>query len=121
MRMRLSFLFTTAAAVLIGTALPSKARLAAEAPDARGGHAMTFDERHRVTLMFGGGNRQRAFNDLWAWDGQSWRMLSASGPSVRDSAVLVYDAARRVTVLVGGRSQGKVVDDTWEWDGNAWR
>jgi hypothetical protein len=122
MRMRLPLLLEAAMALLIviATTLPSKARVAAS-PDVRGGHSMTFDERHRVTLMFGGGNRQREFNDLWAWDGQDWRLLSSSGPSTRDSAVFAYDASRRVAVLVGGRSQGRVIDDTWEWDGSTWR
>lgn len=82
---------------------------------------MTFDVRRGLALMFGGGNRERAFEDLWGWDGRQWRMLSAAGPGPRDSATLTYDWTRQVTVLVGGRAKGQILSDTWEWDGNSWR
>lgn len=66
-------------------------------PDARGGHAMTYDPPRGVTLMFGGGNRERAFNDLWGWDGERWSLLSSSGPSARNSVTFDYDTRRKVT------------------------
>ena len=52
-----------------------------DAPAARGGHAMAYDSEHQLTLMFGGGNRQQSFSDLWAWNGDRWRKLAESGPS----------------------------------------
>ena len=91
-----------------------------DAPAARGGHAMTYDSEHRLTLMFGGGNRQQSFNDLWAWNGERWQRLAGSGPSARDSATFAYDSKRKQAIVVGGRSVGGLVDDTWEWDGTMW-
>jgi len=90
-------------------------------PDARGGHAMTYDPPRGVTLMFGGGNRERAFNDLWGWDGERWSLLSSSGPSARNSVTFDYDTRRHVAILVGGRTSDGLVEDTWEWDGQRWR
>ena len=74
-----------------------------DAPAARGGHAMTYDSEHRLALMFGGGNRQQSFNDLWAWNGEHWHRLAGSGPSARDSAAFAYDSKRKQAIVVGGR------------------
>ncbi len=93
----------------------------ADGPAARGGHAMTYDSKRRLTLVFGGGNRQHALNDLWGWDGDRWRKLADSGPSPRDSATFVYDSQRMQAVVVGGRTSNGLLDDTWEWDGTIWR
>jgi hypothetical protein len=95
-------------------------QMSLDAPSARGGHAMTYDSEHRHVLMFGGGNRQQSFNDLWAWNGERWQRLAGSGPSARDSAALAYDSKRKQAIVVGGRSIGGLVDDTWEWDGTTW-
>ena len=89
-------------------------------PDVRGGHAMTYDDARGVSLMFGGGNRQRTFNDLWEWDGRRWRLLSTSGPSARNSAILAFDSKRQKAILQGGRTADGLRDDTWEWDGTRW-
>lgn len=73
---------------------------------------MTFDDERRVTLLFGGGNRERDLNDLWAWDGRSWRVLEGARPSARNSAVFAYDSTRRKAVLYGGRTPAGMADDT---------
>ena len=91
-----------------------------ESPAPRGGHSMAYDQQRGVTLMFGGGSREQAFGDLWAWDGTRWRVLSTTGPAPRNSATFDYDERRKVTTLVGGRTPGGIVDETWEWDGRAW-
>jgi hypothetical protein len=81
---------------------------------------MTYDDARGVTLLFGGGNRQRGFGDLWAWDGTRWRFVTSSGPSARNSVVLAFDSKRQRAVLHGGRTADGVRDDTWEWDGTRW-
>lgn len=91
-----------------------------DAPPARGGHAMTYDSQQGLALMFGGGNRQQSFNDLWAWNGERWQRLAGAGPSARNSAAFAYDSKRKQAIVVGGRSVGGLVDDTWEWDGTMW-
>ena len=35
----------------------------------------TQDTRRGVGLLFGGAGRGTELNDLWAWDGQTWRAL----------------------------------------------
>jgi len=112
-------LLTTIIALLLAhvTLLPQSAP---SVPDVRGGHSMTYDDARGVALMFGGGNRQRTFNDLWEWDGRRWQILSTSGPSARDSAVLAFDSKRQKAILHGGRAADGLRDDTWEWDGTRW-
>ena len=105
-------------ATLFASGLASQAP--PDAPAARGGHAMTYDSEHRHALMFGGGNRQQSFNDLWAWNGERWLRLAGTGPSARNSAAFAYDSKRKQAIVVGGRSVGGLVDDTWEWDGAMW-
>ncbi len=95
--------------------------------------AMTWDETHQVVLLFGGnkvlfgdGEQDDTYlNDLWSWNGQSWRQLSASGPRPRAEAAMAYDASRQVTVFFGGYylhdDELVRLGDTWEWDGNHWK
>jgi hypothetical protein len=60
-------------------------------------------------------------NDLWSWDGTTWRLLAESGPPARAMGALAYDEARDRLVLFGGRrGWPDDLNDTWEWDGRAW-
>lgn len=95
-----------------------------EGPPARARHAMAFDRRAGVVLLYGGsvdGSRE-LFDDLWQWDGQRWTEIKLTGvsPGKRALHVMTYDAARGRTVLYGGTGE-KVLDDTWEWDGRLWQ
>ena len=94
---------------------------------------MVYDAARRHVLLFGGVIRTTDSvtlpNDLWAWDGQSWRMLPVPNgtprPLGRDAPHLAYDAARERVVLLGGRREepGKepqILSDVWEWDGLRW-
>ncbi len=86
------------------------------APSARAGHAMVYDSRREVTVLFGGG-----LDDTWEWDGTSWtKRSSENAPPRRYGHALAYDAARGVTVLFGGFGDGGLLNDTWEWDGTNW-
>ena len=113
-------LLSIALTVLLGHGLLSTQPPPATSPEIRGGHSMTYDEARGVTLLFGGGNRERGFGDLWAWDGTRWQFLTASGPSPRNSVVFAFDSKRQRAVLHGGRTPGGLSDDTWEWDGAHW-
>jgi hypothetical protein len=42
------------------------------APEPRRGAALAYDELRHVVLLHGGENDQRAFADLWEFDGRSW-------------------------------------------------
>jgi hypothetical protein len=98
-------------------------RKAAEGgPRARDRHAMAFDSKAGVMLLYGGGTRAGQFDDMWKWDGEAWRQIALTGqtPGRRELHAMAYDPARDRTVLFGGNNDGKVVDDVWEWDGKSW-
>jgi hypothetical protein len=95
-------------------------------PPRRYAHAMVFDSRAGVTLLYGGEDENVRFEDMWQWDGERWSEIKLSGatPGPRYSAAMAYDSARGRVVLYGGFSSVKktatALDDTWEWDGQRW-
>jgi hypothetical protein len=93
----------------------------AHSPNPRARAAMAFDERHGVTVMFGGEGETTTYDATWTWDGTDWTLLSPSAsPSARHFMSMAYDAGRGVTVLFGGTLPGKRFNDTWVWDGTTW-
>ncbi len=90
-------------------------------PRGRYAHAMVFDERAGVVLLYGGAaaHRDAPLSDMWQWDGASWREIQLTGetPGHRYQPVMVYDRARGRTVLYGGLAGAF---DTWECDGRRW-
>lgn len=97
-------------------------RVAEGGPPARYAHAMVYDERARVVLLYSGAAAHRGapLQDMWQWDGQRWTEIRLTGPTpgYRYQPVMVYDRARGRTVLYG--TVDGVKDDTWEWDGQRW-
>src|SRR5262245_36343262 len=87
----------------------------------RHSHALAYDSRRGVTVLFGGTHDNTVENgDTWEWDGIQWALRAASGPSPRHSHAMAYDEARGVTVLFGGDPSGAGMSgETWEWDGQA--
>lgn len=86
-------------------------------------HAMAYDSLRGRVLLFGGGGVGNTRNDLWAWDGVSWSLLSSgSGPGHRMRHAMAYDAGRDRLVVFGGEPLGgpSGLGDTWEWDGTSW-
>ena len=90
-------------------------------PSSRFGHAMAYDSRRGVTVLFGGAVNagSTASNETWEWNGTVWSKRNVTGPSGRYYHAMVYDTNRGVTVLFGG-SPGGISADTWEWDGAVW-
>ncbi|MBC7894255.1 MAG: hypothetical protein H7066_02525 [Cytophagaceae bacterium] len=97
-------------------------KVADEGPPARYAHAMVYDERARVVLLYSGAAAHRGapLTDMWQWDGRRWTEIRLTGPTpgYRYQPVMVYDRARGRTVLYG--TVDGVKDDTWEWDGQRW-
>jgi hypothetical protein len=95
-----------------------------EGPPARARHAMTFDRRAGLVLLYGGSvdGSRIIYDDMWQWDGQRWTEIRLTGPTPGKRAihVMAYDTARAKTVLYGGTRES-VMEDTWEWDGQRWR
>jgi hypothetical protein len=107
-------------------------QVSGQSPPARYAHAMAFDNRRGVVVMYGGAtmnaDRQTThLEDMWQWDGARWTEIRIAGPSPgkRYSPAMAFDAARGRIVLNGGlevkgRGQFTAFDDVWEWDGSSW-
>ncbi len=86
-------------------------------PSPRVQHAMVYDSRRGITVLFGGATGLATeSNETWEWNGDTWSLRCACGPSPRDSVGMAYDSDRGVTVLFGGYGDN---NQTWEWDGAA--
>lgn len=107
-------------------------RISGPSPPARYAHAMAFDSRRKVVVMYGGAqmsaDRQTVhLEDMWQWDGRSWTEIKMTGPTPgkRYSPAMAFDPSRHRIVLTGGlevKGRGDVTafDDVWEWDGSRW-
>lgn len=84
--------------------------------------AITFDERRREMVYFGGytAHPERYFGDTWEHGGTQWTQRFAAGPAPRLQHAMTYDSRRGVVVLFGGGDRLNVFGDTWEWDGQEW-
>jgi hypothetical protein len=91
-------------------------RSPARSPSARGLHAMAYDSRRQVTVLFGGagydGETSIYFGETWQWDGQEWIRRAVGGPWPRVLAAMAYDSDRDRLVLYGG-SGSYAQGDTW--------
>jgi PKD repeat protein len=100
-------------------------RTVANHPFARQDHAMAYDSKRGVTVLFGGkylpDGGWQVLGDTWEWDGVKWTQLyPANHPPARCWHTMVYDTARQVVVLFGGYDGSHELSDTWEWDGTNW-
>ncbi|MEW5849663.1 MAG: kelch repeat-containing protein [Myxococcota bacterium] len=92
---------------------------------ARTRHALVYDVARGRVVAFGGRDADTmVHNDLWEWDGLTWRERIAPGPAptARLDHCLVYDSHRGTVLLFGGATgdtEGEL-DDLWSWDGEAW-
>jgi hypothetical protein len=89
-------------------------------PSARSDHAMAFDSKRGVVVLFGG---FPGSGETWEFDGSTWtNRTAATAPPGRIDAGMAYDSARGRTVLFGGSAtpSGTTLGDTWEWDGTTW-
>jgi hypothetical protein len=110
---------------------PPFLRVDTNGPSARQNHAMAYDSRRGVSVLFGGiGSGATAAdvyrNDTWEYDGARWtpRPMAVS-PSPRVNFGLSFDSHRQRIVLFGGLAQNAdartaLSGETWEYDGTAW-
>ena len=82
-----------------------------------------YDSWRNVLVIYGGVQRRGArLDDMWVWDGTTWKAIAGPGPGPREGAGMAYDTARGRVVLFGGANGAEeIVGDTWEWDGQHWR
>jgi hypothetical protein len=83
----------------------------------RSQHAMAFDSRRNVAIMFGGTSADTL---TWLYDGLAWRPVAFAGPGARLAPAMAYDTGAAKMVLFGGSRSGTALADTWIFDGTAW-
>jgi hypothetical protein len=84
-------------------------------------HAMTYDARRGVVVMFGGTDDVAYLAETWEWNGTTWtnKTPATGNPPARWQHAMAYDATRGRVVMFGGDNES-YFRDTWEWDGTTW-
>ena len=87
---------------------------------------MVYDPVREVVLLYSGhfadpNGDVIGYDDLWAWDGNTWREISVEGPSAghRTHAGFVYDPVTKNILLVSSGNE-TFLRDMWAWDGSKW-
>jgi hypothetical protein len=95
-------------------------------PEPRFPAGMVYDAARREILLYSGhfadaGGDFVNYDDLWAWDGSSWREITSEGatPGHRTHAGFVYDPVEEEVLLIGSGSD-TFLSDVWAWDGASW-
>jgi hypothetical protein len=88
-------------------------------PPWRSSHAMTYDAIRHRTLLFGGNDFKKPFNDLWVYDYKlnTWTEIQTTNtPEPRQMHGLIYIQDKDIVLLYGGRRSngGSDFTDTWE-------
>lgn len=97
-------------------------RIAVNGPSARINATMTYDADTKNLLIFGGLTDSGYQNDLWSYDGKSWKKItSSSSPPARQLATMVFDKKQSQLVLFGGMDKNRsILGDTWTINKNKW-
>jgi len=109
---------------ILSLAVPTAA-LAIDAPPKRAHHALVYDESREQVLLTGGstplnrGQSFQFFNDVWSFDGATWRLLAESGDRLSGIG-LAYDTRRGRVVSFAGYN-GQTADALRSLDGKEWR
>lgn len=84
---------------------------------------MTFDAAANGSILFGGTNGHRSFNETWKFAGGHWANRTsptAEAPMAREFPGLVYDAVDGYDLLFGGYSGDQVLNDSWAYANGSW-
>lgn len=80
-------------------------------PGIRFDHTMAYDSSRKVVVMAGGNNFGADLNDVWDWDGMSWRQrapqpetgaIPAPIPNDMRRRYPAYDSSRKLFHMIGG-------------------
>jgi hypothetical protein len=102
----------------------------------RGYHAMAYDSKRAVTVLYGGAhldsfrtygyghNGEDVLGDTWEFDGLTWRqILPSTQPFTLVEHAMSYDPVTAVMVMFGGVvgiANYPANGFTWEYDGTDW-
>jgi hypothetical protein len=87
-------------------------------------HAMVYDSRRGVTILYGGNDSGNILGDTWEFDSLTWRQIVPQNPPLPlDLHAMSYDLVTRKTVMFGGVAG--IVNNpasaiTYEYDGSDW-
>lgn len=93
-------------------------------PLPRSNHAMAYDSKRHVVVLFGGwSNKGELLDDTWEYDGTAWQKIATTtSPPARADLSLAYDPERGITMLFGGiTSDSAYTSDVWFYDGQTWQ
>lgn len=99
-------------------------RLVPIQPAPRHGHAMTFDARRGVVVLFGGfaSGATHFDRDTWEYSGSLWsEAFPATLPSPSVFPSLTWHGQHQVAVLTGSTGSASQRVQTWAWDGSDWQ
>ena len=86
-----------------------------------------YDERTKVTLLFGGIGPTGLLSDTWAFDGDSWKQVNTEGPKDCLPHGMVYDHIKGKAILItlsvirDPGDDAHAVNTLWEWSGDSWK
>jgi hypothetical protein len=93
-------------------------------PDRRIGQKLVFDTNRKVVLLVGGSGVVPPNNEVWAYDGYDWTLLTPSSPAgPPDNSIYeyaVFDSVRGKLILLTSipPNQNGLQSATWEFDSN---
>ena len=119
-----------AALAISVTGVPARSTSAAR-PPARAHHSMVYDAAARQVLVIGGsttadgGKTYSTFDDIWGFDGRTWRGLGSSGAE-RSGMAIAFDSKRERVLAFGGycpcrTENGGRFTDLLELNNGMWR
>ncbi len=93
-------------------------------PDILSGHAMAYDPREQISVLYGGSTISRMPTETFEWNGLEWNgIVDAVNPGKRVSHRMSYIASLDGIVLYGGSNINglEIYQDTWLYRDHTWR
>ena len=84
-------------------------------------YALATDTQRGKVIAVGRSNDE-AGEDLWEWNGASWRLVVPADPELdgrptpHEDHEMTYDSGRNVVMMQGGAKADTWNDELWEWD-----
>jgi len=101
-------------------------QVSAEGPPPRFPGGLIYDAARQKLLLYSGHFAEATgafidYDDLWAWDGSSWREIAQNEPTPghRTHTAITFDPNTDTVLLISSGSE-TFLSDVWAWDGTQW-
>ena len=101
-------------------------QISKQGPPARFPGGLVYDSARQEVLLYSGHFAEATgefidYDDLWAWDGTSWREIIQNQPTPghRTHSAMAFDPNTQRVLLISSGSQ-TFLSDVWAWDGTHW-